>query len=301
MFEELPSAASVAGVAAKTYVEDADYDDLAAWYSTLMRANDRTQSVTIRPTQCGDDDGLTDAEVAKLRGVMIIVEGGVGQGKTTLARAIAKYAQRVGVSCDVEYEPVDARSLELFMKYGAADVNAIADPEAKEVATAARKAAAVRMQFTMLQARSENLRSATVRAAQGHLAIVDRGPFGDCAFMTTTFSEFGVPVDLWLRYMVLFQRLYVETGFPPGKLVFVRMAAPPAVAHARWLRREGNVGGNKYDIEYVRKIERAHDICERGWGRCVIYDNSDVPITSRNEPSTAAVAAVLRAAAALCT
>jgi len=139
-----------------------------------------------------------------------------------------------------------------------------------------------------------NAKRAGEESRSGHVAFLDRGPFGDAAFMHITFSRFGVSGDASLRYMAEFQRRYLDADFPTNGVAVLRMKAPVAVTHGRWLARERAVGGHKYDVGYMGEIERAHDRCSEGWGDTVEYDNSvDISDGPEDRPSDVAVRAVL--------
>jgi deoxyadenosine/deoxycytidine kinase len=297
---QLPSEGDVTSPAAVGFIRDADYQELARWCALM--AEEAGDGVHVSVTDAGDAR-LDEREKDLLRGMVIIIEGGVGQGKTSLCRAIEAAVADAGVPCSVQLEPVDKRKLELFMKFGTVKVDAASSPldtELAEVRRQAKQAAAIQMQFAMLRARSANMRAAADDARSGSLAVVDRGPFGDCAFMSTTFSENGISEAMRLRYMVEYQRLYLGVNLPASKTVVVRMTASSGVTFERWCARESKVAGNKYDPEYVKRIEDAHDVCERAWGKCLLYDNTDVPVDSNNVPAKAAAVQLLKHACRVC-
>jgi len=63
------------------------------------------------------DIQLTAGEVRELVGYPIVLEGGIAQGKTTLARALARLLRKYGVKTMCCPEPTDLVALAEFMKY----------------------------------------------------------------------------------------------------------------------------------------------------------------------------------------
>lgn len=60
---------------------------------------------------------LTAEEVRELVGYPIVLEGGIAQGKTTMARALARLLRKYGVKTMCCPEPTDLEALAEFMKY----------------------------------------------------------------------------------------------------------------------------------------------------------------------------------------
>jgi deoxyadenosine/deoxycytidine kinase len=292
-----------------------------------------------------DDGELTKEEVAPLAGFPIEVEGGVGNGKTALVTAIVAELEKCGVEAVSYPEPTDEAALANFMKYqkpppeyasedvasklreakemlekltaleGAGEMVILLDRVLDRLPTAdstkrkafedGRRAAAVRMQTSMMQRRTAIVKRAAMDSKKGIVALVDRGAFGDTAFAITTYLKYAVGSNKWIEYIISFLSKYLAIDFPNKSFLIVRVAAPVSVTYQRYLARERDVGGNKYTPEYMQMIEDAHDSCARAWGSYVSYDNSDVPYHRPSSPGgmgypdRKAVRAVIRALCAL--
>jgi deoxyadenosine/deoxycytidine kinase len=219
----------------------------------------------------------TEAVKNLLAGHVVIIEGGIAQGKTTLIRVLATcLRQQFGIKTQCYLE-----ALEDFMKY---QKPLPADANEADVAafTEGRKAAAVRLQFSMLHRRAEVIKSAVAYARNGAVAIVDRGPWGDISFMAHTFRAYAVSEAEEIKYVIQLITRYrrILSG---AESVLLRVDAPVSVTHQRWLEREKGCP-TKYSQQYMQSIEDCHDACAEAWGPYVVYDNSNVPYVRPTSP-----------------
>jgi len=291
------------------------------------------------------DDGPSDEDLRELEGFPVIDEGGVCQGKTSLARSMKGYLEKRGFRVACYPEPTDTEALAEFMRYQAPPPEFAAEDAARHLEDAlghlpppstgaqsvtrslvadsimlvracwnvndsalterqrfeaGRRAAAVRMQTSMMDRRTAVVRQAALDCSRGAVAIVDRGPFGDTTFMTSTYLDYGVAKGSWNEYIVGFLSRYLSIDFPLKTFLILRLDAPVSVTYSRYLARERDTPGNRYTQEYMQAIEDAHDSCTGAWGRYVVYDNSGVPYHRSTSPGVdgcpdeAAVRAVLR-------
>jgi thymidylate kinase len=224
-----------------------------------------------------DSAPLRREEAEVFKGRILIIEGGVGQGKSQLATAIRDEIKAFGVACTVEKEPVDQHALRLFIKFQKLPNEGSVSSEQMERQREAKIKASEMMQFNMMRRRSEAANRISVVMRAGGFGIMDRGPFGDAAFMSTTFSQAGVPSHLQMQYVIEFMQRYIKIGFKGNQVIILRLRAPPEVGLRRWLSRESNTPGNKYTLDYVKSLEEAHDACGHAWGMHFVYDNSRVP------------------------
>ena len=234
-------------------------------------------------------------DVVKLVGYPIVLEGGIAQGKTCLAHAIASLLRSYGFDAVCCPEPTDKEALAVFMKvpagFGApADcrMQYQAEPPTDPAELAAfvenRKKAAARMQSSMMRRRAQIVKEAAKLARKGTIPIVDRGPIGDACFMASTFRKYDVPVIEEGAYIGEFLGTYMSIPFPKGRFLVLRVKAPVSVTHARYMRREEHVAGNKYLPAYLQGIEDAHDACLGRFGPHVVYDNTTVPYVRPASP-----------------
>jgi thymidylate kinase len=278
----------------RNFMNDPDYANLTDW------SIDSGTHSGISYTHVDRDDAnraLTKDDVTPLQGRVILVEGGIGQGKTTALGYIKSEIEALGITCHTEEEPVDHESLRLFMKYGvgitdeelaanyATSDRNVVDPNKSVhercyslLKTEAAQKSAIRMQFSMLRRRMECSKRGAEMARKGAVVLLDRSAIGDTVFMHTTFDKFRVNMETRMRYIAEFQRLYCDIGFPTVRCgcVLVRIKAPVDETHVRWLQREGAVDGPKYPKGYLSMLETAYDAVCRSWGSHVVYDNSHV-------------------------
>jgi hypothetical protein len=296
---------------------------------------------------------LTREDVLLLQEFLIILEGSVSQGKSKLARALARVIRRYGIKAKCCPEPVDEEALAEFMRFQTPppefsvqdavsklreaqiilaglitnqpgedglvrtlddlidklyvtssiqgislktsmsiihDIIAAMDSAAASLPLTSdrpivserhkfeegRRAADVRLQNSMMERRTAIVAEAAQYCREG-VPIIDRGPFGDTTFMTSTFRAYGVSTQHENSYIISFLRRYLAIDFPRKAFLILRMDAPVSVTHARYLERERETPGNKYTPEYLQNIEDAHDACAAAWGPYVVYDNSNVP------------------------
>lgn len=257
------------------FISDPDYCELMKWSVFKSDTSNEFKVDLCR----SNDEKLTSEKIKKLEGYVIILEGGIGQGKSTIIRELDQILKDFNIKCWIGPEPIDAESLRLFMKFGIAALPKKDDmSEFAEIKRNVAKQAAIRMQFTMMRKRMELAKEASRKAREGYCAILDRGPFGDAVFMQSTFSKFEVSTDISLQYMVEFQKLYLEVDFPPDNFIVVHLNATAQSTYKRWLERESSKTENKYDIQYVKMIENAHKICSSVWGPHITYNNNNVPL-----------------------
>jgi deoxyadenosine/deoxycytidine kinase len=292
----------------QTFINDCDYKemmstDIEQQTSHLCRSN-----VTHVNLDREDAVGpLTKDDVEPLCGHIIMVEGGIAQGKTVTSDGIAEVLKALGVKCECYNEPVDSKSLRWLMKFSignqrTANSNTTTSSSTSSSASpplspspppnsqyyvpqplsqcstilkedASKSAVAIR-QFTMLRKRFECSTKAVEDARNGTAVLMDRSPIGDMVFMQTTFDKFCVDPAIRLQYMTEMLSKYLRLGFPPS--VIVRIKAPVEDTYARWLQREIKVDGPKYGKDYLSMIEDSYDVCCKSWGPHIVYNNSIV-------------------------
>lgn len=235
---------------------------------------------------------ITEELARHLAGYLVILEGGIAQGKTSLARALDALLSKYCVPTVCFNEPTDKAALAEFMKYQEPPGDG-ATPEEKAKFASGRAAAAVRMQESMMSRRASIMREAAEFGRKGSVSIIDRGPFGDTTFMTSTYRKYDVPVEAENSYIIKFLANHLSIDYPkhpPFLIVHVR--APVEVTYPRYLERESGKPGNRYPMSYLADIEAAHDSCTRSWGRHLVYDNSAVPYVRPASPGSEADAEV---------
>jgi deoxyadenosine/deoxycytidine kinase len=236
--------------------------------------------------QISDSVRMTKENVMNLAGEVIVLEGGIGQGKTTLAMSIATELEKYGIKVKYFAEPTDLEALEEFMKYQKLPDVSMTGEGFDKMFERNRAQAAIRMQFSMMRRRHTQMVEAIKWAENGNVSVMDRGFFGDIVFMTNSFRTFGVPPCVETAYNAELINLYSNMHYPKGKPIIVRVCAPVEVAYKRYLDRERSKSGNKYDISYMRNIEELHDAASLAWGAHLRYDNTYVPLVKNDATNT---------------
>jgi deoxyadenosine/deoxycytidine kinase len=241
----------------------------------------------------------TVEDVRELIGMPIVIEGGIAQGKSSLSRALVAYFTKLGIPAKNYPEPTDEAALADFMTYQKPLPDAASDAE-KESFRVGRIRAAVRLQKSMMERRTQHMRDAA-EFSRGGIAVVDRGPFGDTTFATSTYRAYGVPTAEENSYFIKFLSNYLHIKFMYGTFLILRVDAPVSKVqeifyfldrfshqkktYERYLaRRYVDARNNKYTPEYLQGIEDAHDACAESWGSYVVYDNSNVPYHRPQSP-----------------
>lgn len=100
------------------------------------------------------------------------------------------------------------------------------------------------MQNSMMHKRTDVMRQAAEFSNDG-IAIIDRGPFGDTTFMTSTYRKYKVSLTDENSYIIDLLRRYLGIDYPKKTFLILRVDASVAVTHARYMGRESATPGNK--------------------------------------------------------
>ena len=273
-----------------------ELESLLKTHTTHQKALWKHKNIIVTPPTSHDVLQFSKDDIAVLKGTIIVLEGGIGQGKTALARAMDTIIhEECNMPCFFKPEPIDEDALAKFIKFQHIPENA--HGEVREMFHKAKQSASIGMQYSVMRNRAAVATEGARVAKMGGVAILDRGWFGDMSFMATTFDQAGVGLSVSMEYFIEAMRRYIDTGLmSDGRaIVVVRLNAPVELCHKRWLDRESAKGGSKYTVDYMNSIELAHDACARVWGPHVQYDNSTVnPPENCNGDHKNAVRAVLK-------
>jgi deoxyadenosine/deoxycytidine kinase len=163
-----------------------------------------------------------------LRGSIIVLEGLIGVGKSTLGRSIEKYLQELGFDARFYKEFVNEKFLSLYIN----------DMENQSVC----------FQSVMLMQRFNIYREATTYAKTGGIAIVDRSLLGDFAFAKMQKKYYSD--EEWEAYMSL---MIKGQAIQPSYMVYLDCS--PEVAFSRMQGRGFASEVDGYTLAYFNELD----------------------------------------------
>jgi deoxyadenosine/deoxycytidine kinase len=167
------------------------------------------------------------------KGMVIVLEGLIGAGKTTLGSSMEEHFIKDGMKA--KFFP-EYRNDELLNMY-------LTD----------MKKYSFHFQIVMIMKRIEIYKEAIKFAAEGGVAIVDRGIFGDMAFSLMQYKKKFFTEE---EYKVYFSVIEKEMLNTPHLILYLKTS--PEIAFERMQKRNiaGEVGA--YTLEYFREVENSH-------------------------------------------
>lgn len=165
-----------------------------------------------------------------LRGSIILVEGIIGAGKSTLGRRLTSMLNEIGISARHYDEEVNMPLLELFLS------------DMKKYAFA--------FQMYMLQHRQAVYRDAiTYCERHNGVAIVDRSLFGDIAFARMHHTGSNISDDEWKVYESTISSNSLRV---PSAILYLDVT--PDVAMRRIKARNRGSEASEYDVQYLQAL-----------------------------------------------
>lgn len=180
------------------------------------------------------------------KGIVLVLEGSIGAGKTTLGLSLEHYFNEHGVDCKFFSEVKDEKMLKLYLK----------DME---------KYAFI-FQYSMVNKRIHMYKKALKYSKKGKLAIVDRGMLGDIAFEQLQRSKNFISDEEHDTYL---SRIRMEYLAIPHITLHLKMN--PELAFDRMIKRGIKEEKDGYTLEYFQQLEEAHSK--------VFNDHPEVKIT----------------------
>jgi len=168
------------------------------------------------------------------KGIVLVLEGCIGAGKTTLGRSLEQYFNDHGIKCKFFNEVKDEEMLDLYLK----------DMEKY----------AFTFQYDMVRMRIQMYEEALKFSQEGGLSIVDRGMLGDMSFARKQRDKGFITAEEYNVYMSKIRRAHLAI---PDITLYLKMS--PELAFKRMIKRgiPGEVNG--YTLEYFRELEQAHE------------------------------------------
>jgi len=167
------------------------------------------------------------------KGTVLVLEGLIGVGKTTLGKSLKKYFTDSGIKCKFFKEYMNKELLVMYL-------------EDKEKY-------AFLFQGIMVTKRVQIYKKALEFSRQGGFAIVDRGIMGDMAFAKMQFDNgFFTPKE-YDTYNSLIKKERISS---PDITLYLKTS--PKVAFDRMLNRGSEAEKKSYTLKYFQDLESAH-------------------------------------------
>lgn len=165
-----------------------------------------------------------------LRGSIILIEGIIGAGKTTLGMELSKMLSEVGIKSHLFYEEINMSLLELFLS----DM----------------KKYAFSFQMYMLQNRQGVYREAiSYSELHNGVSIVDRSLFGDIAFAKMHYENGNINEEEWNTYCSTVTSTSLRT---PSSIIYLDIT--PDTAMRRIKARDRGSESSQYNIAYLESL-----------------------------------------------
>jgi deoxyguanosine kinase len=166
-----------------------------------------------------------------LRGAIILVEGIISSGKTSLCNALCKMLKKAGIPCLMLEEEVDPIMLDLFLT----DM----------------KQYAFTFQMLMLAQRQKTyMRGLEFARRENGVAIIDRSLHGDMAFCLLHVDRGNISDREWKAY----ESVMSSTPLPqPSNIIYLDVTPETALERIK-IRNRGKEA-EVYDISYLHDLD----------------------------------------------
>lgn len=162
------------------------------------------------------------------QGKVLVFEGNIGAGKSSLAIATTNFFNKIGISAVYLPEYVDIELLNMFIQ----DM----------------KTYAYSFQLFMLEKRAEIYRKAIELAKLGHVVIMDRMLHGDYVFALHHHQKGNISEKQFTSYLERMEKLKLSE---PALIFYLETT--PECSHQRALKR--NRKGETYPLSYFQEID----------------------------------------------
>lgn len=163
------------------------------------------------------------------QGKVLVIEGNIGAGKSSIAKAMENFFNERGISVVYLPEYVDLELLNLFIN----DM----------------KKYAYIFQLFMLEKRAEIYRQAIEYAKLGYIVIMDRMMYGDYVFALQHYKKGNISEEQFIAY----KNRMAHFNFNEPALTFY-LDVTPECAYQRAKKR--NREGETYDLTYFQEIDQ---------------------------------------------
>ena len=168
-----------------------------------------------------------------LRGSIIVIEGLIGAGKSTLGKGLAEYLNRIGIKARFFPEFVNHDLLGLYI----GDMEKYAFP----------------FQAIMVKERLAIYQKAAEYSATGGISIIDRSLIGDLTFAKMQKDKEFFTEKEWLTYNSLLKN---DDNITPSILIYLECQPQKAFDRMKKRSHESEVDG--YTLGYFEDLDKAY-------------------------------------------
>lgn len=169
-----------------------------------------------------------------LRGSIIVIEGLIGVGKSTLGASLENYLNNMNIKCKFFPEYVNKNLLQQYIsnmsKYSYS------------------------FQLFMLSKRIQTYRDAEEYANKGGVALIDRSVYGDMAFALMQKEKGFISEDEWQIYLNI---MHQEIRLEPRIIVYLNCTVDTCLK--RLNKRGDKTEINGYNPQYFKDLEESYN------------------------------------------
>jgi deoxyadenosine/deoxycytidine kinase len=170
---------------------------------------------------------------------VVVIEGNIGSGKTTLGQQLVRFAEEAGLPADFLAERFPEALLTQFITYGAEhpfERNVYAFPLQREI----------------LQCRIATAREAERLRDAGHFVVIDRSVIGDYVFAYVNHTLDNITSAEWVEYLALVEEADL---LEPTALLFLDTTVQTCRTR---IGRRARDAESKYTPEYLGLVQQTH-------------------------------------------
>lgn len=168
-----------------------------------------------------------------LRGSIIIIEGNISSGKSTLCKNIANFLNSIGLDTKLFEEPILDSYLDMYIKN--------------------MKKYAFGFQISMLLERQKLFQQAEQFIEHGGIAVMDRSTYGDKVFALLHHEQGNIDINEWNVYQDIFSRTIINrTNY------FIYLNVNPDVNVRRCIQRNRGCEKDFYTLEYFQNLNNLY-------------------------------------------
>lgn len=169
-----------------------------------------------------------------LKGSIVVIEGNIASGKSTLTERMTEFLNAIGLKADLYKEPILESYLNLFLK------------DMKQYAFG--------FQMSMLLENQCLYKDALNFIASGGIAVMDRSFMGNKVFADSHYEKGNITQE----QMAVYEDVYSRMDFPlPSYIIY--LSVDPIINIQRCEKRSRTCEKDAYDLQYFADLNRIYN------------------------------------------